>query len=627
MCGIAGYVGPPHPESHDLLRRMSAAQRHRGPDGEGFHWAPCAHGQLEVGLAHRRLAILDLAGGAQPMHSADGRVTVVFNGEIYNHAELRADLVARGRRFLTRSDTEVLLQAWLEHGEACVHRLRGMFAFAIWDGRDEVLFLARDRFGEKPLHYIEHRGALVFASEQRALVQWLGHEATLNLDVLPHYLQYRYVPGPATWVRGVRKLPPGCTLRWRAHDGFEVDRYFRPADAAPALPGTAGPSSVERLRAKLDETVRLMMDADVPYGAFLSGGLDSSTIVALMARHATAPVRTFSIGFAEAGFSELAHAAAVARAFGTAHTEITVSGSEILARLPDVAALRDAPVAEPADIPLYLLAAEASRSVRMVLTGEGSDEALGGYPKHVFERFAPAVEAVPAPLRQALLKPVARALPARARRLHIMLAALGSRGFEERMPRWFGALSPNEVDTLCGRQPTPLVNGAAYPFESDPHNSALRRILYFDQTSWLPDNLLERGDRLTMAASLEARMPFMDHELIGCAAALPDSMRVHRLQTKRALREAAAPLLPSAIVSRRKVGFAMPVHAWLRTSLRDLLEDSLLADSSLCGRLLDRPTLERIVMEHQLGRRNHDKLLWMLLNFELWARGAGLRVA
>ncbi len=627
MCGIVGYAGPAPTGGRELLHRMADTLVHRGPDAQGQAVMTAGHGAAEIGFGHRRLAIVDLEGGIQPMANADASIRVICNGEIYNHHQLRQELQALGHRFATRSDTETIVHAYAAWGADCVQRLRGMFAFALWDARQETLLLARDRFGEKPLHYTQINGTLVFASELRALRAWPGIDTQLNTDVLPHYLQYRYVPGPATWMRGVHKLPPGCTLHWTAATGPRVQRYYRPHDAAPGKPEpVTDAEAASRVLGALDEAVGLMMDSDVPYGAFLSGGLDSSAIVALMARRSAMPVRTFSIGFEHHGYSELEHAATVAQAFGTDHRAMTVNDSEIVALLPAVAALRDGPIAEPADVALYLLAQEARRSVKMVLTGEGSDEALGGYPKHVMERLAPAYRAVPRLLRRSLVEPLGRALPQQARRTRIALQALSVDRFEDRMPRWFGALSAQEVQRLCGSLPQPLRNGAAYPFESDPGASPLRRILYFDQTSWLPDNLLERGDRMTMAASIEARLPFMDHVFVECAAALPDPLRVQRSQTKRVLRQAMSALLPPGIIKRRKMGFNMPVQLWLRTSLRELMCDSLLGPGSVSGRLFDRPTIERHVMDHLLGRGNHEKLLWMLLNFELWARQARLSV-
>lgn len=619
MCGIAGYVGEVHPLAATALGSMTLALAHRGPDAQGQHVERFGAGRYEVGLGHRRLAIVDVQGGDQPIANENGRVQIIFNGEIYNHRTLRRELQARGHRFATATDTETIVHAYEEYGEACVQHLRGMFAFALWDADRESLLLARDRYGEKPLYHVEIDGRLVFASELRALQSWPGFETRLNVELLPQYLQYRYVPGPETWIGGVRKLPPGCLLRWST-SGSPVLRYFQAPDAHAPVARRPAADMARAVADKLDETVALMMDSEVPYGAFLSGGLDSSAIVALMAKHHRGPVRTFSIGFAEPGFSELSYAATVARRFGTEHRELMVDGADIARALPSACRYRDAPLAEPADVPMYLLACEARRTVKMVLTGEGSDEAFGGYPKHVAELLGSPYRALPRALRRGLVEPLLHAWPRGPRRLRTALEALGVDSFEERMPRWFGALSSADILRLCGRRPPPLANGSRYPFESDPATSALRRMLYFDQTSWLPDNLLERGDRMTMAASLEARMPFMDHELIDLVSSFPDQLRVRGVGTKRVLRTALAGIVPDEIIARRKVGFSMPIERWLRTGLREMLGDLLLGPSSQLAGLMDATLVQRYVEEHWQGRRNHDKLLWTLLNLELWAR-------
>jgi asparagine synthase (glutamine-hydrolysing) len=630
MCGIVGFVGAPKAHAEETLRAMATALSHRGPDAAGFYTAAFANGMGLVGLGHRRLSILDLHTGDQPMSNKDGQLQIVFNGEIYNHRALRKQLQALGRQFVTASDTETILHAYAEYGADCVRHLRGMFAFAIWNAQTETLFLARDRFGEKPLYYTEVDGAWVFASELRAFHSWPGFSAQLNTEALPHYLQYRYLPGPHTWARKVHKLSPGCFATWRHGVGLQEQRYYQAHDGlAPAQPLKRALSDEDASRAfaaKLDETVALMMDSDVPYGAFLSGGLDSSAIVAMMARHSSGPVRTFSVGFEEKNFSELGYAATVAQHFGTQHTELMVGDQELVDWLPHVAALRDAPVSEPADVPLHLLSREAGKSVKMVLSGEGSDEALGGYPKHVYEQLAATYRRMPRALRRGFIEPLVRALPYRARRIKIAIDAMGVESFDERMPRWFGALSSDAVQALCGQLPGPLLNGSHYPLEASLGASHLRRILYFDQTSWLPDNLLERGDRMTMAASIEARMPFMDHQLIEMASALPDCQRVRGTATKRVLRQAVASLLPPEITGRRKVGFRMPIHIWLRTTMKDMLVECLLGPASVSARLLNRNTVSRYVQEHLDARQNHEKLLWMLLNFELWVRQSKLSV-
>ena len=545
-------------------------------------------------------------------------LALTFNGEIYNFRELRDELGAHGYRFLRDSDTEVLLRAYQHWGSEVVHHLRGMFAFAIWDARNERLFLARDRFGEKPLFLYENGNGLYFASEIKALLRVPEIKAEVNLDAVWDYLAYRYVPGPKTLFKGIRKLKPGTTATWE-RGTFKEERYWSAPDRnlAPSAPPSR--DVVADFLSRLDEAVKLQMVSDVPFGAFLSGGLDSSTIVALMSRHNT-KVNTFSVGFDEDSYSELPYAAEVARCFGTRHHEIVVSHRDLIARLPQLVAYRDAPVSEPADIPIYLLAREAAQCVKLVLTGEGSDELLGGYPKHVAERFAHGYQRLPGYLRHGFIEPLTHALPYDFRRVKTAVTNLGIADWRERYVRWFGALNHSERDQLTVLR----LNGAPVadmpPFDADPRGSTLRRMLYFDQTSWLPDNLLERGDRMTMAASIEARVPFLDHELAAFVSSLPDRYRIRGLRGKWVLREACRQLIPERIRKRPKVGFRMPVNAWFRDGMRDYLLDHLQSGSSMTRAYYDTRVLDQTLTEHMAGRQNHEKLLWTLLNLEIWHR-------
>ena len=619
MCGIAGFVAPaPADAAAAALRRMARAIAHRGPDDQGFLDATSTDGRHRIGLAHRRLAIIDLSTGHQPMGNEDGRVQVVFNGEIYNHAALRLALEAAGHRFATRSDTETLVHAWEEWGTDCVHHLDGMFAFAIWDARHDRLFLARDRFGKKPLFVAEPGGALIFGSEIKALLAWPGLRRELDADALWHYFGWRYVPGPRTLWAGVRKLMPGHLLLWQAGRVTE-QRYWQPPDGLPRPAGPPLPDAAGGFLAELDRAVRMRMVSDVPFGAFLSGGIDSSAIVALMARHSRLPVKTFSVGFAESAYSELAYARQVATACRTEHHELEITARHLADQLPAMAHFRDAPVAETADVPIYLLSMQARQSVKMVLTGEGSDELLAGYPKHRFEQYAGAWQRLPAALRQGLLEPAVRALPYRFARWQTLAATLNLERFEDRMPRWFGALSPDERVALLRLPPARLPPDAS-AFAPPQGLSPLRRILHFDQASWLPDNLLERGDRMTMAASIESRMPFMDHRLAEWVSALPDRQRLRGSTSKWVLREAMRRVLPAEILRRPKVGFRLPVNLWLRGHLRELLRDSLTGPSSRTRGYYRPQVLQRLLDEHDRGRRNHEKLLWCLLNLEIWQR-------
>jgi asparagine synthase (glutamine-hydrolysing) len=547
---------------------MGSVIAHRGPDDEGFLDTSTRHGEYDIGLVHRRLSIIDLDSGHQPIGNEDGSVQVVFNGEIYNYQGLRDELIARGHQFRTASDTETIVHAYEEYGDDCVEHFRGMFAFVIWDARCERLFMARDRFGKKPLYLCEHDGSMLFASEIKSLLQYPRLGVQADMAAIRNYLMYRYVPGPSTLFSNIVKLQPGCCAVWE-NSSIRKWRYYNPPDCEvrDELPLQLDPVGI--FLEKLEEAVSIRMVSDVPFGAFLSGGIDSSAIVGLMSRHSDYPVRTFSVGFTESSYSELGYAKTIAEHFGTEHHELTVSQEHLMDELPGLVRFRDAPVAEPSDIPIYLLSKEARKTVKMVLTGEGSDEFLGGYPKHVFERYAASYQMIPASIRNGLLEPLVQLLPYRFRRAKTAISTLGLEDWQERMARWFGALSVKQCDALIAFQTVQMKDRGKSVLCAPDGNSALRKILCFDQTSWLPDNLLERGDRMTMAASLEARMPFMDHELADFVSTLPDKLRVRGHTTKWILREAMRRLLPR---------------------------------------------------EHVDGRHNHEKLLWCLLNLEIWHR-------
>jgi asparagine synthase (glutamine-hydrolysing) len=546
-------------------------------------------------------------------------LALTFNGEIYNFRELRAELAACGCKFALDSDTEVLLRAYQHWGEKVVERLRGMFAFAIWDASRQQLFIARDRFGEKPLFLHEDPDGIYFASEIKALLHLPQPRPQVNLSAVWDFLAYRYVPGPQTLLEGIRKLAPGTCATWK--DGRLTERrYWFAPDRDASQASAANEDVVETFLGRLDDAVKMQMVSDVPFGAFLSGGLDSSTIVALMTRHNT-NVKTFSVGFGEGGYSELEYANVVARHFGTQHHELIVGFDDIVENLPKLVGYRDAPVSEPSDIPIYMLAKEASKTVKMVLTGEGSDEILGGYPKHVFERFAQGYQLMPGMIRHNLIAPITHSLPYGFRRAKTAITNLNIEDWRERYVRWFGALDHREREELSVLRLNGYDHGNdAPPFDSAPDSSTLRRMLYFDQTSWLPDNLLERGDRMTMAASIESRVPFLDHELAGYVSTLPDSYRVKGLKTKWILRQAGRSLIPDAILERKKVGFRVPVNKWFQGPLKEYLCDHLRGRDSKTRAYYDPQVLDRVMDDHIEGRQNHEKLLWALLNLEIWHR-------
>ena len=619
MCGIVGAITPPTSDvTRETIERMLDAIAHRGPDGHGIAEFLTCGGQ-RVLLGHRRLAIIDPEGGHQPMLEPQAGLAITFNGEIYNFRELRDELKVYGYAFALDSDTEVLLRAYQHWGDKVVDKLRGMFAFAIWDSKNQRLYMARDRFGEKPLFLRQDGESLFFASEIKALLQLPQPKPGVNLSAVWDFLAYRYVPGPKTLFDGIRKLNPGTCATWEKGKLTER-RYWSAPDRESPPEKTPERDVVNTFLGRLDEAVKLQMVSDVPFGAFLSGGLDSSTIVALMTRHNT-NVRTFSVGFGEGGYSELGYASVVAKHFGTQHHELTVNFDDIVANLPKLVGYRDAPISEPSDIPIYMLAKEASKTVKMVLTGEGSDEILGGYPKHVYERFVQGYQLLPGYIRNNLIAPLTQSLPYEFRRAKTAVTNLNIEDWRERYVRWFGALNHTERDELTVLRMHEGAQGdAAPPFDAARDSTTLRRILYFDQTSWLPDNLLERGDRMTMAASIESRVPFLDHELATYVSSLPDSYRVKGMKTKWILRQAGKSLIPDAILERPKVGFRVPVNKWFQGPLKEYLVDHLKSGDSKTRAYYDNQVLDRMLDDHIDGRQNHEKLLWALLNLEIWHR-------
>lgn len=626
MCGIAGWISTKDaPTDHAVLTRMTEALAHRGPDGHGAYHATTRDGHHRIALGHCRLAIIDPAGGIQPMLSTDGQIALIFNGEIYNFQALRDDLRAQGFIFTTQSDTEVLINAWRAWGVDCLRRLRGMFAFALWDAGREMLFMARDRFGKKPLFLHQSADTILFASEIKALLAHPGVTARQDLAAVLDYLTYRYVPAPATMFEGITKLMPGTYALWHKNRLTQAP-YAVPPDCEASAPmdAAARADPVQAFADKLDESVRLRMIADVPFGAFLSGGLDSSAIVALMTRHSDQPINTYSIGFDEVGFDESAYAKTVAQKFGTHHFETRLTAEDIIRTLPTAIRFQDAPLAEPTDVALLVLSRHAAQSVKMVLSGEGADEILAGYPKHQIEPWVDVYQAViPQSLHDHVLRPLIDALPAGFYRQRLLAHILSLREVDKRLPRWFGALDHCERDALLAIDLPPRTVGP-FAFTTDRTVSSLRRCLAFDQLSWLPDNLLERGDRMTMAASVESRMPFMDHELAMLVSTLPDAIRLQGGQQKWILRQAMRDILPAAILNRRKVGFRVPVSRWLQAGLKDYVHDHLLGLSSRTRTLYQRPVLEKILHQHQSGQLNHEKLIWMLLSFELFQKEYGL---
>jgi asparagine synthase (glutamine-hydrolysing) len=618
MCGIFGWaLGGANRQSSETLARLTNLMTHRGPDEAGDALFDAAGGRFQIGLGHRRLSIIDIGGGGQPMGSADGRFTVTFNGEIYNYIELREELLALGHRFRTNSDTEVLIEAFRAWDLEAIPRFRGMFAFALWDKETQRLVLARDAFGKKPLFIAARPGALVFGSEIEPVVQFPGLDRSFNSEALGQYLLNRYVPGPATFFRAVTKLQPGHYAVWNA-GSLAATRYFTPpfADTVPDV--AAFEEAVRLFETTFDEAVRIRMRSDAPFGAYLSGGIDSSAVVATMVRHSSAPVRTFSVGFREAEYCELDHARVIAERFGTEHRELVVEPQAFMDDWRTAVLRRGAPVSEASDIPILMLSKLASGSVKMVLTGEGSDELMGGYPKHWVEPWVSLYQKLmPQILHDRVVGPLIRALPYGMRRAKIVAMAAGERELANRMRVWFGGVSVKEREAILGREAT-LTPPDPYPFSAKL--SSLRQTLFFDQTSWLPDNLLERGDRMMMAGSIEGRMPFMDVDLARVVARFPDRFLIGAKGGKAVLRASMEKLLPSGILQRKKVGFRVPFGRWVRGPYRDFARDMLDSDGSRLAQMCNRAKLRSLLAEHVEGRQNHERILWSLINLEIFLR-------
>ena len=619
MCGIFGWVlSNNRRQSYETLVSLTNLMQHRGPDAAGYWQTRTADEQFEIGFGHRRLSIIDIGGGGQPMWSADGSIALIFNGEIYNYVELREELRALGHIFRTSSDTEVIIEAYRSWGREAIQRFRGMFSFVLWDTDAQTLIMARDPFGKKPLFIAEQAGVLLFGSEIEPLLRFPGMDRSFDPLAFQQYLVNRYVPGPATFFRAVRKLQPGCYLLWR-NGRKEIIRYYTPPLATTEPDVTSFDEAVRMFEETFDDAVRIRMRSDAPFGAFLSGGIDSSAIVSSMVRHSSERVRTFSVGYHELPYSELDYARALAQRFGTDHNELVVGPREFLEHWPLAVLRRGAPVTEASDVPILMLSQMASNSVKMVLTGEGADELMGGYPKHRAELWVKTYQRlVPQILHDDVVAPAARALPYGMRRLKILATALGERQVQNRMRLWFGGMTFDDCNAILGT-PVPLTPPDLFPF-SARLGSSLRRTLFFDQTSWLPDNLLERGDRMMMAGSIEGRMPFMDTELAKVVARFPDKFLVGRKGGKIVLRAAMKNLLPSEIIRRKKVGFRVPFNEWFRGPYRDFVQDMLVSKSSRMAQICDGTVVRRLVSEHLARRQNHEKILWSLVNLELFLR-------
>ena len=604
MCGISGlfHFDQAHPVDPMVIRSMRSVMTHRGPDDSGEYTSG------SVGLGFNRLSIIDLGGGHQPMSNSDGSAWIVFNGEIYNFQELRRDLVARGHQFRTRSDTEVILHAWDEFGEACVEKLRGMFAFAIWDSRQQVLFGARDRLGIKPFYYHVDRAKFAFASEMKALLEVPGIEREVDPLALAEYLRHRYVIAPNTMLRGFYKLPPAHTIRV-GRGSVRVSRYWdAPMEVTSPV---VKQSKIEELEALLDEVIRLHLISDVPLGAFLSGGLDSSMVVAMMAKVGAREIKTFSIGY-DSPESELDYSRVVARHFHTDHHELHLTPEAFREWLPKMVWHMDEPVGDEASIPLYYLSQFARREVTVALSGEGSDEIFGGYPTY----------------RTMLAYEAANRIPG-ARIAGTLLSRMLAEGKGKKYASMLGEPLESRyggVSRVFSRDELPRLLagftgqhiGAATVHERVQHATPLNRMSYVDLNTWLPDDLLVKADRMSMAASLELRVPFLDHRLVEFASRLPTNLKVRWNTGKYLLKRCADPLLPREIVHRSKKGFPVPARSWLARELSAFARETLLASGSGANRFFARREIESVLATH--SHRDRTGQIYALLVFDQWYR-------
>ncbi|HEY0428210.1 MAG TPA: asparagine synthase (glutamine-hydrolyzing) [Pyrinomonadaceae bacterium] len=621
MCGIVGTVyNNSRSASREIIEKMNRCIAHRGPDDDGFYF------HENVALAMRRLAIIDLAHGKQPIHNRDKTKWIVFNGEIYNYQELREDLDRRGYEFYTNSDTEAIVHLYDEYGADCVQFLRGMFAFAIWDERDKSLFVARDRVGKKPVLYSHQpNGDLIFGSEFQALLAHPDVSREVDEKAIDGYLSYLCVPAPQTAFRQIRKLEPAHWLRWK--DGqIETKRYWQP-DFSKKIKISEREAEEETLRI-LRESTRLRMISEVPLGAFLSGGVDSSTVVALMAEASEQPVKTFSIGFEEQDFSELKYARRVAEHVGAEYHEFIVRPNA-LEVLPTLVEHYGEPYADSSAIPTYYVSKETRKYVTVALNGDGGDESFAGYERHAAMRLAETYHRLPRVLRRALIEkpinlvPTSEIQKSRVRDVKRFLQA-ASLPRTERYFRWvstFNREAKRELYTedfsrrIAGSNPSEVLEKW---FVKANGSGILDTTLLTDQMTYLPNDLLVKVDIASMANSLEARSPFLDHKVIEFAASLPENIKARRFETKSFLKKIAARLVPREVVYRRKMGFGVPIGKWFRGEMKDFLRESLLSEKSLTRGIVRREMIEKYVREHTSAERDHAFQLWTLLMLELW---------
>jgi len=622
MCGIVGFVNGENARgaNREILEKMNRCIVHRGPDEDGVFV------KENVALAMRRLAIIDLKGGQQPIFNEDRTKAIVFNGEIYNFQQLKKDLEERGHKFYTNCDTEVIVHLYDEYGADCVRHLRGMFAFAIWDETDKSLFIARDRVGKKPLLY-SHKpnGDLIFGSEFTALLSHPDISREVDFDAIDSYLSYLCVPAPQTAFKEIRKLEPAHWLRWK--DGkIETQRYWLP-DFSKKIK-ISEEEAIEETTRIVREATKMRMIAEVPLGAFLSGGVDSSTVVALMAQESEKPVKTFSIGFEEQDFSELKYAKTVAQHVGAEYNEFIVKPNA-LEILPELVEHYGEPYADSSAIPTYYVSKETRNFVTVALNGDGGDESFAGYERHAAMKIAELYHRVPSFARKLLVEkpigliPTSELKKSRVRDAKRFLQA-ASLPKTERYFRWmstFNRAAKKDIYTKEFSEKVSAQNASSFLdqwFAKANGLGILDATLLTDQMTYLPNDLLVKVDIASMAVSLEARSPFLDHKVIEFAASLPESLKMKGFETKSLLKKVAARLVPREVIYRRKMGFGVPIGNWFRGEMKGFVRDILLSEKSLKRGIIKPEMLEKYVGEHTNAEKDHTFQIWTLLMLELW---------
>jgi asparagine synthase (glutamine-hydrolysing) len=630
MCGIAGFldVRPRQEPNLAILERMTGAIQHRGPDAHGLRqFGPAA-------LGHRRLAIVDLSpAGVNPMSNETGDVWIVYNGEIFNHANVRPELEKAGHRYRSHTDTETVIHGWEEYGPKCLDRFRGMFAFALWDDRSQTLFCARDRMGIKPFYYFWDGRTFVFASEIKALLEHPSVPCEFEDSLLAEYLSFGYVSSEQTLYRGIRKLMPGHWLRLQLGGegaAFEIQRYWDAsgAGAAAANTGWTDEEWIAECRRRLEETVRMRLMSDVPLGVFLSGGVDSSAIAALTARMTGgAPIKTFSVGYEEAQYSELGFARQVAKLIGSDHREVKVGMEDFFDVLPRLIWHEDEPITWPSSVSLYFVSQLAAENVTVVLTGEGSDELFAGYARYRQflrnQRWLPFYRIVPRPLRDLLRRSIAESNVSGAgdlrRKLQHTLLGREDRMESIHLDNFYGAFSGSEVAALLKRPSDGAAIYSSFLKYWDESRPELARLLYADQKTYLVE-LLMKQDQMSMANSIESRVPFLDHTFVEFAASVPDRLKIRGKEQKYILKRAVEGLLPNEIIYRTKMGFPTPLRDWLRQKRAEPLLNMLLSSKGLVGEYLRPEAVRSLVERHRAGVEDGTDRLWRLINLEIWGQ-------